>query len=501
MASITSRLATASAWITGAKFVSNALGALSTIVLARLLAPEDFGIVALASSFIAIAASVTELSLGEALINVRDPTHEHFHSVWSLSALRSAALGIVLAVLARPVAHLSGDMRLENVLYVLCFGLAISGMKNPRMAMLERELIFKQSLILTISTNIITILTSFAIAFVYRTYWAIVVGGVLGQVVQVAASYWIAPYRPRLHWSRARELWRFSLWLTLSELVATLNYRADQLIVGGLLGKIELGFYTVGGRIAQTPGREVVAPLTATLFPAFSLIRDDPARLRQSYVRAQTLVTFVALPVTVMVAVFAAPTVAFLMTERWRGAVFVIQTVAVSTAFETLGSLVTPLAMAVGQTQIVFRRNVLKFMLRIPMILGGLLAGGLVGLLIGRSIAGILGVLIDMVQVRKIAGLGIVRQLNVNARCFCAATVMAVCGLALQEVIPPGTDAVWQFFRLAVLGVSSGVVFILTAALLWRQAGCPDGAERDVGGLVRKLSRRLSRSRGAMLKT
>jgi O-antigen/teichoic acid export membrane protein len=263
------------------------------------------------------------------------------------------------------------------------------------------------------------------------------------------------------------------------------------LIVGWHLGRAELGFYSVGGRLAQTPGREIVAPLTATLFPALSLLRDSPERLQAGYVRAQTVVTAVALPVTVLVAVFASPLVLLLMGPRWLGAVPVIQAVASITAFESLGSLVGPLAMAKGQTDVLFRRDVLKLALRLPLILTGVVFGGFLGLLAGRALAGILGVLLDMTLVRSIARLSLFRQFWVNRRSLAATMAMAGTATLLQSAYPLPDEYAQQLLRLAVLGIASIAAFAGTTGLLWWISGLHDGPEREVLGLINGLQRKL----------
>ena len=487
MSVIRDRLARASSWLAAAKLMSGVLSAAGTVILARLLVPADFGIVALAASFIAVAASLTELSLGSALINVEEPEADHLHTVWTLNLARAAFLTAGFCLAAHPLALLLGDTRLEPVLYALSASLALTGMISPRLSLLERDLRFRQAFTLTLCSTLAGFAVSVALGVMFRSYWALVAGTLAGQVVRVGVSFAVAPYWPKLRLTRARELWRFSAWLSLSQIASTLNYRADQLIVGWHLGRAELGFYTVGGQLAQLPGREVVAPLTAALFPALSLVRGDADRSRSGYLRAQTLTTAVALPVTMLVALFAHPLVLLLLGPQWVGAVPVIQFVAAATAFETLGSLVGPLAMAQGQTKVLFHRDMLKLGLRLPLIVAGLLLGGFPGLLAGRSLAGVLGIFIDMTLVRTITSLPLGAQLWANRRCLIATGVMAVVAVTLQRLVP-APEATWeQWARLVLLGGASLGAMVLTTVLLWRRAGFAEGPEREMAELTHSV--------------
>lgn len=480
MSVIRERLARASFWLAAARLMSGVLSAAGTLILARLLVPADFGIVALAASFVAVASSLTELSLGSALINVAEPETDHLDTVWTLNLARAVILAASFCLAAHPLALLVGDPRLEPVLYVMSLGLALTGMTSPRLSLLERDLHFRQTFTLTFFSTLAGFAVSVALGLIFRSYWALVAGTLAGQAVRVAASFAVAPYLPRIGWRRARELWRFSAWLSLSQIASTLNYRADQLIVGWHLGRAELGFYTVGGQLAQLPGREVVAPLTASLFPALSIVRGDAERARSGYLRAQTLVTAAALPLTMLVALFAQPLVLLLMGPKWLGAVVVIQFVAAATAFETLGSLVGPLAMAHGQTRVLFRRDMLKLCLRLPLIVGGLLTNGFLGLLAGRSLAGVLGIFIDMALVRTITDLSLGAQLWANRRCLLATAVMALVAIGLQGLVPVPETTLGQALRLTALAGASLAMMLLTTLLLWRGAGFSEGPEREV---------------------
>ena len=140
---------------------------------------------------------------------------------------------------------------------------------------------------------------SIGTAIVLRSYWALIAGFLAGQIVSVVLSYTLFPFRPSLSVKHFRELWQFSVWVSISQIIDTLNYRFDHLLVGTLLGRTALGLYTVSSRLAVIPGQELVRPLTSTLFPAFSLARADPEALKRAYQRAQAAATAVALPASV----------------------------------------------------------------------------------------------------------------------------------------------------------------------------------------------------------
>lgn len=491
MGSIRSRIASASIWLASAKLITNALSTISIFFLARILDPSDFGIVALATSITAVIGSATELSLSQALINIKEPTAQHYQTAWTLSLLRALLIALVVCVCSSLIAVSSGEPRIEYVLYALAGTIVITGLKNPGLAMLERRLVFKQALLLAISTNLIAFIVSIVLALTTHSYWALVGGTAAGQIASVIFSYLIIPFKPKFHLSKSSELWRFSVWLTLSELVTTLNYRFDQILVGYFLGRGELGFYTVGGRVAQLPGREAVRPVTATLFPAFSLVQDDPARLRAAYARVQTLVTYVALPISALVALVADLLVPLVMGDKWVPAVIVVQVVAAATALETLGSLADPLAMSRGQTRTIFGRNCLKLAVRLPLIVAGAFVGGLNGLLSLRALAGLIGVFIDMSLVNTLIGIGIFEQLRQNFRSFAALIAMAGANVALRLFLPNGSKPTEILFQILLLCTASCAVYVVTTFLIWWMTGRREGPEYELFHIALSLRSRL----------
>jgi O-antigen/teichoic acid export membrane protein len=479
-----------SVWISGARLVANALSALSTIVLARLLLPSDFGLVALAMSMLAVLQAFTELSLSQALIHIKDPTRDHYNTAWTLSLIRGLLIGIGFAAAAPVLASLYAEPRLEPVMLALGVSAALAGIQNPTLIMLQKTLNFHQDAILGIAAALVNVSVSIGSALVLRSYWALIAGLLAGQVASTVLSYTIFPFRPAPRVKHFRELWQFSVWLSVSQIVNTLNYRFDHLVVGTFLGRAELGFYTVGGRLAVVPGQELVRPLTSTLFPAFTFAGADTERLKRAYQRVQRVVTAVALPTSVGSGLIADPFVRIALGPSWLGAIPIIQLVAFAFSLDTLGSLVVPLAMAKGETRSLFLRSSLKLAVRVPLILLGMAAGGLVGLLVGRAIAGFIGVVVDMTMVRRLAGLSVTAQLRANARCFLATGVMIVACVCFYQSV--GTVGL----ALQLAGtIAIGVVSYLSATwACWQIAGRPEGPENEAIDIGRAIMSHLAGS-------
>lgn len=492
--SISARLLRGSLWISLARVMTNGLATLSMFVLAWNLAPADFGLVAIGTTFILILASVTEFSLSAALVRHESPDESHLSAAWTLNVLRGGVLCLLTWALAYPMAAVFGDRRLISILVALGISLLISGFANPRLAMAQRELQFWQDFVVMSGQKLVGFIVAVTVAIVFKSYWALILGTLATQAANVLLSYAVMPFRPRVLFRYWREFFAFSGWLTASQIVNTLNWRFDELLVGKLLGSTALGYYTVGGNLAVMPTRESTAPLVATIYPAFAGIRSDPPRLREAYRRSQALLSAIALPAGIGTAVIAEPLVQLMLGERWLPVTFIVQALASIFALQTLGSLAQALGLALGESRLLFIRDSQLLAIRVPIIVAGVMLGGLFGLVIARVGAGLIGIAFNLMLVRRFLGVRVREQVASNMRTLVSSGVMAATVLLLSRAIEPAHDKVGLAFHLAGAVVVGALTYLATMSLLWWLSGRPAGAETEASQLMRKL---LGRLRGA----
>lgn len=474
------RLFRGSLWISGARAAANVLGLISTVVLARLLVPGDFGIVALGLTFTSVIQSVTDVAVSEALVQLRDPEDAHYHTAWTITLLRAALLSGLFAAAAWPIAHAYHDPRLMTVVFMLSASAFVGGFSNPRSIMLTKQLVFWQQFMLQITQKVTTLVVSVGAAFLFHSYWALLAGALAGQVAGVLVSYTVLPFRPKVSLAKSRDLLSFSVWLTLCQLVNTINWNSDHFLIGSFLGRVQLGYYKVGNDLAVIPSREATAPLTPTLFPAFSRLSDQPERLAAAYQSSQALVTAIALPAGVGVALIADPLVRLGLGARWVPSIFVVQCLASVFAIQTLGNLAQPLAMATGRTKLLFHRDWQSFAFRVPSILIGAWLGGFAGIVYARCITGSVSVLFNSSVVTRVTGLSFLQQMRVNVRSLSATAAMALLVTAANAVLPEGTSPAVLALKIAVLSAVGAVAYLGITASLWTASGRPRGPETEV---------------------
>jgi len=490
------KLAKGVVWLSGAKVLVNALALCSTFVLARLLSPEDFGLVAIASTMLTVLASVTELSLASALIHHKSPTEAHFHTAWTMNLIRALVLALGFCAASPLVAQAFHDERLVRVMLVLGLSVFLGGMTNPKVVVLTRNLEFWQEFVVAVTQKLLGFVVGVTLALVYKSYWALLGGTLASQTAAVLVSYMVQPYRPRLALKHARELWSFSIWLTLGQVVNTLNWKLDHLMIGRYLGTKTLGVYTVGDNLAGMPTRETIGPIEQTLFPGFRTVAHDASKLRGTYQRAQALISAVALPAGFGCAALAPQLVELVLGPKWVEAVLVVQVLACVFALQTMSSTVHPLALAKGETQLMFRRDLLAFGMRVPIIIAGMWLGGMAGVVYARFITGTLAIAINMRVVQTLIGLTLLQQVGNTWRSLVSVSVMfLVLKTALVFQVWPET---WMF-KLVVLGLYAALgaaVYVGAHFALWASLSRPVGPETDLLAMIKKVRMKLARISG-----
>lgn len=493
MSTVAERIVKGGMWLTLSRALVNGLTTLSTFVLAWYLSPSDFGLVSIGMTVMLILTAITELSLGQALIRHEAPTMEHFDTVWTLNALRGLILALLFAASAYPLGLIYNEPQLVGVVLALSFSLFMGGLTNPRRVMLQRQLVFHQEFVLNVSQKLVGFLVTVVVAITFRSHWALVMGTLAYQLTNIIVSYTVLPYRPRVRFTHTKELFSFSAWLTLGQIVNTLNWRIEYLIIGRFLGTASLGFYTVGSTLSSMPTRETTAPLNQAIYPGLAKVKDNPERLRTAYQRSQALISAIALPAGIGMAILAEPMIRLVFGEKWLPIIFIIQALASVYALQTLGSLVQPLGMALGNTRALFMRDAQMLVVRLPIIIIGLIFWGLPGAVYARVLTGIMSAAVNMFLVRSLISLPVVSQLRANLRALIAVTVMAAGVFGALQVTVLSVDRLVLAGQTLALVVLGAVLYVATTLACWWVSGRKEGPEMELARLFGKLVSKVQR--------
>ncbi|HTJ58439.1 MAG TPA: lipopolysaccharide biosynthesis protein [Devosiaceae bacterium] len=487
----------ASVWLVGGFLFRRMAQLIVTVVLARLLVPADFGLVAISTTLLLSLMSITELSLFNALIHEKEPTRDDYDTAFTFSALRGILLAGVMVVGGLIMARVYHDERLFAVTALLGVKPLLGGFTSPYFINLAKNLSFGRVTFWESASAVAQVVASTLVALLTGSYWAIVAGVLVSSLVGLFASYWCAPYRPR--WSTAswRNLMSFSIWMTLSQVASVVGNRFDNFLGAGILGTATFGAYNVGGNMATLVTQSATQPLERVLFPSFASIVDDRPRLQRAFQRTQACLLAVGLPLGVGLAVVAQPFIYVVLGPRWMIAATVIQFIAPVLALQIVFGPQSALAFSMGETRMLFNRSVAQIAFRIPIVFIGLYFFGFMGLLISRVISGgVMVTILNMYMVRKLVGITVWDQFMVCWRSLLSCAAMAVAVLLASAAFPPihnTLQATEMLFALVPLGA---VTYCGVHAVLWLLAGKPSlGIETELVSIAGRLLGRFNRQR------
>lgn len=469
-------MAHGAAWMIAARLLDRVLGLLSTLILARLLVPADFGLIAMATTTLALLEALTSFGFDAALVRHPGARREHYDTVWTVNALLGAVIGIGLLLAAIPATWFFREPRLAPIMAVLAVIVVVRGLENVGVIALEKELHFKRVFVFIAGKKAAMFGAGVLLAFVLRDYRALLGGMAAGALAGVALSYLLHAFRPRLSLSCWHELFAFSRWLLLKNLMDFVRLRYADLMVGRVAGPGALGVYSVGAEIATLPTTELVAPINRAVLPGYAMMVRDPNELRNGYLAVLGVVAVLALPAAFGIAAIASLVVPTLLGPHWSAAIEVVQVLAWVGALHVLQSNSYPVYLALGKPWIAAALSAAHaILLAVALPALGMrwgLSGVMVGVLVSNAASFPVGLAITM----RLLQLSVAECLTVLLRPLAASALMyfAVAHYAGGVEDP---SSVLSLISAIALGIAC---YVTVLAALWWARGRPNGAESAI---------------------
>lgn len=497
--SLNRRIARGAAWMVGLRFADRGVGFLSTIVLARLLVPADFGLVALAMAMMAAVAVFGEFGLELALIQNQRAERHHYDTAWTLGLLRGLSATVIIALLAAPLAGFFEDPRLENIILVLAVTPLLESLNNIGTVAFRKDLTLDKEFIFRIVPRVAGVVITITFAFAWQNYWALIIGTLSGKALRVALSYFMHSYRPRLSLVAWREIMHFSKWIIVIGIATFANRKVGTFFIAKFLDAASVGIYSIANQISNMAAAELIAPIKQVLFPGYAQIAHDVAALRRAFIDAYGILVLVALPVAIGIGLTAEYYVPLLLGPRWMGAVPLIEILVISGGLRSLSSHVRPVYLAMNRPHLGAYASVGRAIVFLPMLYFGLVEYGLIGAAIAHAIAQIAVLFGSLYYMHRLLGLSVADLLQASWRALSACLLMIAAIVALKVYPPVQGDGVMVDFILLALSVATGVVVYAGAdLLLWWCSRRP--AASSEGYLIDYARDALRRRRTALVR-
>ena len=475
--SLTQQVARGAIWLTAARIGGQVFGLASTIVVARFITPDDYGVFAASMSLLAMVSVFAELPVSQAIVHLRDVDERDYDTAFTIGVLRGLLLAVLMLALAIPLAAFMNDSRITAVMVALAGYVFILGLRNPRMEAFVREMNFSREAWLELGAKFTSFVVAALFAVLLRSYWALVISITAAAAVQVVLSYAFRPYRPRFTLASFKRLFSYSVWVAGSTISGQIYQLIDTLTLGRLMGTATLGTYSIGSLIGARVGEALAAPAARPLFAAFSQIQTDHARVREAFVQSMSFMAVLAVPAALTLVMLAEPVVMIVLGPKWQGAVLVVQIISALIVAHIVYTPMMAMLMGLGKTQTMFLRSALFVLIYLPFAIWAVQSGGLVRLLVVKAVLISALTVVDFMIVKSAIGLAIVRQVGAIARPVLAGLAMFAVYWFCRSWIPAGHETLTVGVPLSFVALLGGGAYGMALLCMWHMAGRPTGIE------------------------
>lgn len=474
------QIAKASGWSVSSRFLIRSIGLVSTAILARLLVPEDFGLIAMAMVVYQIIEVLGEFNFNLILLVERDAGKDYYDTVWTLSVIRGVVMAVVLLLLAAPMARFFEEPRVQTIMYFLACVAVLGSTENVGIIEFQKHFRFGRDFAFSVIAKVCSFVTVVTAALLLRSYVALLLGMFATAASRVALSFALHPYRPRPDLARWREVIEFSRWLLAANIMRTLYRRADAFFISKLAGAGPLGIYSVAFELASVPGQLLIMPVHRALLPGFARLAAQPERLRKLHADSFALIMLVVLPVAVGMALTADPLVRLLLGERWLDVIPLLRVLAFVGCLRALSSNIAPLFLALNKPHMITLLAGIIFVFGTPLIGFGTWYGGVLGAAYAITAAGVVNTVATFALANRLLGIRIRRVLAPVWRSALATLVMCLPVYWFGSLFGQPPSNVLLFAKLLTQVIVGAVSFVGVLLSLWWLGGAGDGPERTI---------------------
>ena len=449
------------------------LQVITTLVLAKLLMPADFGVFALATLIVNGAAIFRDAGLAQSLIYQRGDIRGSANAAFLLGAAFSIVLAGILFISAPPLGWAFNTSEIVEPIRVMSAALIISGAANVPLALLDKHLKFKRRAVPEVAGAIAYATVSIALAAEGFGVWSLVVGWLAMSVVSTVAAWMVCPWRPALEFDRqqARVIVGYGKHLMVASLAVFIFFQVDKAAVGKWLGVTALGFYSLAFTVCNLPATNLTHVVNRVMFPTYSRLQDDLSEMRFVYLRTIRYISLAAFPAAVGILVLSGPVISLFYGEKWMPAIPLFHILAFYGFVRSIGGTAGAVFMSTGNPELVRRVSFMQVAMIVPLLYPVARTCGTAGVAVLFTGAYAVGTVYSLGKVQEILGLNRMSYVGATGLSLAAAALAGASGWVVSLGFGPpswnGVAAVFAMFC-SVYGAS---VFLLDRSAYAELAG------------------------------
>lgn len=427
-------------WAVVTRIVTRGIVFVRTVILARLLAPQDFGLFGIAMLTQATLETALRFRVDAALIQRAEGTEQYLDLAWTIKIMKGLVVSGALFLTAPHVAEFFSAPRATPLLRVMGVVVLLQNVENIGVVYFRKELELRKDFALNLSNALSNAAVAIPAAVILGSAWALLLGILAGVMARVVVSYRIHPYRPALDFARDkfRDLFDFSKWVFGSSTMTFASTQGDDILLGRWLGAASLGVYQIAYRISNVVVTEVTNVISSVTFPAYSKLQARPARLREAFRATLSVTALIVVPLSCGIIVFVPGFVKHVLGAQWSEAVGPVRILAVAGLLRAASACWGPVYLSTAQTDKKFWKQSIRAAFTLVPAYPLTVLYGLEGMSLS-VLAGITAALIyDLIwsKADEETGVTVVDVLKASAWPALATVAATTAGLGMSLVLP-----------------------------------------------------------------
>lgn len=468
-------------WTIGGRWLVRILGLVNTVVLARILMPSDYGVVAMAMLLVGLIQAMSDVGVATALLRKKDIDDAETHSAWTLRCMQGMVIALLIAATAPFAAGYFDEPRVQLVLFVMAACMALEGFGSLGPVLAQRQFDFALDFRIQLIAKTASVLAGWLAAVAMTDYRALVVGIVVGYLLKFGLGYGMHPYRPNWTTARIADIWRVTRWLMLSSMALFLLRRSDELIAAKVGSTSSFGAYHVGSDLGRSPVEEIGPPLMRAFLPVLASFQTDRERVNHVVVKTLAATSTLTMPIAVGMWSLSALFVDVFLGAQWHEVAPFLGLYALVSLVQFAANPLSALLVLHGYTRTQSTAAWLElaaFVVATFVLLPWL---HLIGLVWARFFATSLNFVVMLVFAQRLADLETPLVLKAFWRPAAGVILM---GITLH--LTPSGEPSWGWLELLIKVSVGAVVFVTWSLASWHMAGRPEGLESTVIDYLRR---------------
>ncbi len=377
-------------WIGISKTIFKLFPIIRTVILPRLLSPNDFGLFGIALITLSVLQTITQPGMMEALVQDSDSIDEALDSAWSIKLVRGIILFIIIFTIAPWVASFLNEPKATYLIYIIGSSLIFSGLGNPGIIYFTKNIEFKKQSLYEITGSFVDLVVSIVLCMILKNAFALAYGYLSGIIALSFISYVLHPYRPwfTLNSVKINKMLKFGRWIWGNYIITFILVQGVGLFIGKILGSIALGFFQMAQKITSMVTDDIAMIFYQISFPVYSKLQNDIKKLREAYCKFLKIISIIVIPTSLVFCIFSKSITYIILGSKWDAITPIVSILAIYGMLLSLSDVNKSILKSVGRPDIITKIQAIKAIVvaaaLIPLFIRYKLSGIVISLLISE---------------------------------------------------------------------------------------------------------------------